>query len=92
MKAKNLGRLELLSWLNETIDADYPKIELCSDAIGYCQVIDAINPGVVPLQKLNFNARHKDDYSRNLKVLDDVLTKLKLQKQINVMQLANGKF
>jgi hypothetical protein len=49
MKAKNLGRLELLSWLNETVEADYPKIELCSDAIGYSYVIDAINPGVVAL-------------------------------------------
>ena len=36
MKAKNLGRLELLAWVNELIDADYPKIEHCSDGIAYC--------------------------------------------------------
>ena len=36
MKAKNLGRLELLQWLNESVDVDYPKIELCSDGIAYC--------------------------------------------------------
>ena len=36
MKAKNLGRLELLAWVNEVIDADYPKIENFSDGVAYC--------------------------------------------------------
>ena len=80
MKAKNLGRLELLAWLNEIAETDYPKIEHCSDGVAYCQVIDAIHPNTVQLSKLNFNAKHKDDNSRNLKVLDDVVSKLKLQK------------
>lgn len=44
MKARNLGRLELLSWINDVVDADYPKVEMCSDAIAYCQVLDAIHP------------------------------------------------
>ena len=42
--AKNLGRLELLAWLNELTETDYPKIESCSDGIGYCQILDAIAP------------------------------------------------
>lgn len=36
MKAKNLGRLELLGWLNELAETDYPKVEQCSDGIAYC--------------------------------------------------------
>jgi len=80
MKAKNLGRLELLGWLNEMTECDYPKIELCSDGIAYCQIMDAIHPNLMPLHKLNFNAKHKDDNARNLKVLDDVINKLKLNK------------
>lgn len=47
---------------------------------------------MVQLTKLNLNAKHKDDNVRNLKVLDDALTKLKLNKQINVQNLANSKF
>ena len=43
-KAKNLGRLELLAWLNDLIDADYPKIENCSDGIAYCQILDYLYP------------------------------------------------
>lgn len=55
-------------------------------------MLDAIHPNTVPLHKLNFNGRNKDDYSRNLKVLDDVITKLKLQKQVQVSRLSNAKF
>ena len=46
VKAKNLGRLELLAWLNDLIDADYPKIETCSDGIAYCQILDYLYPGM----------------------------------------------
>jgi len=92
MKARNLGRLELLAWLNEMAESDYPKVELCSDGVAYCQILDAIHPGVVPLYRLNFNAKNKDDFTRNLKVLEDCVNKLKLSKQISVASLSNGKF
>lgn len=92
MKARNLGRLELLAWLNEMVETDYPKVEMCSDGIAFCQILDAIHPNVVPLQRLNFNAKNKDDNARNLKVLGDCVNKLKLQKQVSVVSLANGKF
>ena len=35
-KAKIMGRLELIGWLNELVETDYPKLEHCSDGIGYC--------------------------------------------------------
>jgi RP/EB family microtubule-associated protein len=49
MKARNLGRLELLAWLNEMVETDYPKVEMCSDGVAYCQVLDAIHPNTVHL-------------------------------------------
>jgi hypothetical protein len=56
-QAKNLGRLELLAWLNDLGETDYPKIEACSDAVGFCQVLDAIAPSSqMPLYWLKFNA------------------------------------
>ena len=92
MKAKNLGRLELLSWLNELVECDYPRIEMASDGIAYCQILDAVQPGSVPLHKLNFNAKNKDDYARNLKFFDGQVKKLRLPHEVNVNMLANGKF
>ena len=64
-----IGRLELLAWLNDLTESDYPKIETCCDAIGYCQVLDAMSPSnPFPLQKLNFSAKSKDEYMKNLKL------------------------
>jgi len=87
-----MGRLELLSWLNEITEIEYPKVEMCCDAIGYCQVLDAIHPGVVQLSKLNFNAKFEGDFSRNLKILDETLSKLSLEKITPIDKLSRGKF
>ena len=53
MKGTTPGRLELLGWLNDVCETDYPRIELCADGIGYCQIMDAIHPDSIPLYKLN---------------------------------------
>jgi RP/EB family microtubule-associated protein len=92
MKTQKLGRHELLNWLNEFTQCDYPRIEVCCDGIGYCQVIDAIHPGVINMAKINFNAKYPDDYSRNLKILDDAFTKLNFEKVVPIDKLNKGKF
>jgi hypothetical protein len=30
------------------------------------------------MQRVNFNGKNKDDFARNLKIVDDCITKLKL--------------
>ena len=52
-KAKTMGRLELVGWLNDLVETDYSKLEQCSDGIGYCQLINLLKPNSVPLSKLN---------------------------------------
>ena len=42
---------------------------MLSDGIAYAQVMDALHPNLVNLNKLNFNARYPEDFGRNLKVL-----------------------
>ena len=87
-----MGRLELLAWINDFVETDYSKIEQCSDGVAYAQIVDAIHPGVIPLHKLDFNAKHKDDYMRNLSLLDRCFNKLKIPKPVPVTQISNGKF
>ncbi|CAI2376920.1 unnamed protein product [Moneuplotes crassus] len=87
-----MGRLELLAWLNDFIETDYTKLEQCADGVGYAQIIDAIHPGVVPLYKMDFNARHKEDFVRNLNLLDRCLNRLKISKTIPVDQISKAKF
>lgn len=92
MKSLNVGRLELLQWINEFTECDYPKLELCCDGIGYCQVLDAIHPNIIPLHKLNFSAKYPDDYAKNLKLLDEAFNKLEIEKAVPIDKLSKGKF
>ena len=38
MKSKKLGRSELLSWLNKTVESEYLKVEDLSDGVGFCHI------------------------------------------------------
>ena len=80
MRAKNLGRLELLAWINDIVDADYPKVETLSDGIAYCQLLDYLKPNQanINLLKLNYNTRNPDDCKRNLKIFHDAAKKMNL--------------
>lgn len=49
-------------------------------------------PGRVPLVKLNFNALSVDDNLRNLRVLEEAMGKLGVNKQLDVEALAKGRF
>lgn len=52
MRAKKLGRHELLAWINNITQSDYPKIENLSDGVAFCQVFDAFYPNVVNMNLL----------------------------------------
>ncbi len=52
MRAKKLGRNELLSWINSIVQSDYTKIENLSDGVGFCQLFDAFYPNVANLNSL----------------------------------------
>ena len=61
---RRLGRYELMSWMNSFLRIDYTKVEEFSDGIAYCQVVDALLPGSVPLHKLAFHPRNREDKIR----------------------------
>lgn len=96
-KRAKIGRREVLDWLNELIETDYPKIELLADGVAYAQVIDAIHPKSIPLFKLNcipyiVHPRSPEDKCKNLKLVDEVLMKIKVRKTINPEKLCKGIF
>ena len=67
---KQLGRWELLAWLNDFLRLDYHKIEELSDAVAFCHLLDAVFPGKVPINRLNFSAKTHSERAANLKVLE----------------------
>lgn len=54
--------------------------------------MDALHPGIVPLGKVNFNAKHDYEYIKNYKILQNVFTKLGITKAIEVNKLIKGKY
>jgi hypothetical protein len=45
-----------------------------------CQMMDALHPGAVPMRKVDFNAKSEYEYIGNYKVLQEVFTKLGVDK------------
>jgi len=92
MRAKKLGRHEMLNWVNTITQSDYPKIENLSDGVAYCQLLDAFYPNLVSLNSLRLNSKNPEDWEKNLGLVNELLLKAKSKKQIDPTKLSKSKF
>lgn len=81
-----------MAWLNTFFKFNFEKIEQVCTGAAHCQIMDALFPGQIQLNKVNFYARFDYEYIKNYKLLQGVFNKLNISKVIDVNKLIKGKY
>jgi RP/EB family microtubule-associated protein len=87
----NVGRKELIEWLNDLLGLSYDKVDDAANGAAFCQVLDAIHPGDVPLSRVNFNASTEAERIENYKILQSAFNKADIRQNIDVKALSKGR-
>jgi RP/EB family microtubule-associated protein len=49
----------MVGWLNDTLGTRIQKVEDTASGAISCQIMDALHPGLVPVKKVDFNAKNE---------------------------------
>jgi len=89
---ENLSRHEMLAWVNDCLQTRYSKVEeLCSGA-AYCQFMDMLYPGCIPVKRVKFKTKLEHEYISNFKLLQGAFKKMTVDKIVPVDKLVKGRF
>merc|ERR1719452_183437 len=89
---ENLSRHEMLAWVNGNLQSQFGKIEELGTGAAYCQFMDMLFPGTVPLKRVKFNSKLEHEYITNFKILQAAFKKTNVDQVIEVDKLTKQKF
>lgn len=87
-----VGRSEIISWINSTLQVQIGRIEDTAFGGIACQFMDIIYPGQVAMSKVNWMAKTEPEYVTNYKVLQNCMTKNNVEKFVDVDRLVKGRY
>ncbi|XP_071158165.1 microtubule-associated protein RP/EB family member 3-like [Mytilus galloprovincialis] len=88
----NLSRNDIIHWINSILNTNYNKIEELSTGAAYCQAVDILFPGKVPLQRVKIQTKLEHEFINNFKILQNAFNKTGTDKIIPVERLVKGRF
>jgi len=89
---ENLSRHEMLAWVNGNLQSQFGKIEELGTGAAYCQFMDMMFPGSVPLKRVKFSSKLEHEYINNFKILQGAFKKMSVDQVIEVDKLTKQKF
>ena len=77
---ENLSRHDMLAWINGTLESSFTKIEDLSTGSAYCQFMDMLFPGCLPLKRVKIRSKLEHESIANFKLLQNSFTKAGVDK------------
>ena len=90
-KAYFASKSELLTWVSTTLNLEIKAIEETQTGAIFCQLLDALHPGTVRMNKVNWRAKLETEYISNFKLFQQGLSNNNIDKPINIQRLSKGK-
>jgi RP/EB family microtubule-associated protein len=84
-----LGRKAIIDWLNTTFQFNLSKIEETASGAVCCQLLDAIYPGEVSVQRVRWDAKSPHEFIDNYKVIQSVFEKKGVDKYLGEWRCAS---
>jgi len=89
---QNLSRHEMLAWVNGSLQSQIGKIEEMGTGAAYCQLMDILFPGTIPLKRVKYTSKQETDAINNFKILQASFKKLNVDQIVEVDKLVKAKF